>query len=83
MSADTPIEPDSALDADRRTVLRDVASHLIPAAHGMPAAGSVVDDRRLDFVLRARPDLADELHAALRPELGDDPARRLAAVGDR
>ena len=48
----------------------------------MPAAGDVVDDRRLDFVLRARPDLVDALRAALRRELGDDPARRLAALGD-
>jgi hypothetical protein len=78
VSHDPPFERDGAVDAGRRSVLRDIASHLIPAAHGMPAAGNVVDDQRLDFVLRARPDLADDLHAALRPELGDDPARRLA-----
>ena len=80
MSGDEPLELDSALDPARRTVLREVASHLIPAAHGMPAAGDVVDDRRLDFVLRARPDLVDALRAALRPELGDDPGSRLAAL---
>ena len=46
----------------------------------MPAAGDVVDDRRLDFVLQARPDLVEALRAALRPELGDDPGSRLAAL---
>jgi hypothetical protein len=75
-----PFDLDGALDAGRRAVLREVASHLIPAAHGMPAAGDVVDNRRLDFVLRARPDLVDALRAALRPELGDDPGSRLAAL---
>lgn len=80
MSGDEPLEIDRVLDPVRRAVLREVASHLIPAAHGMPAAGDVVDDRRLDFVLRARPDLVDALRAALRPELGDDPGSRLAAL---
>jgi hypothetical protein len=70
----------TALDPARRKVFRDVASHLIPAAHGMPAAGDVVDDRRLAFVLRARPDVVDALRAALRPELGGDPGSRLAAL---
>ncbi|CAN5706755.1 hypothetical protein BH23CHL7_BH23CHL7_24780 [soil metagenome] len=32
------------------------------------------------FVLRARPDLVEPLQAALRPELGDDPADRLPAL---
>jgi hypothetical protein len=80
VSGDEPLEIDRALDPVRRAVLREVASHLIPAAHGMPAAGDVVDDRRLDFVLRARPDLVDALRAALRPELGDEPGARLAAL---
>jgi len=88
MSGDTRPELDTELDADldtgldpaRRAVLREVASHLVPAAHGMPAAGDVVDDRRLAFVLRARPDLVEALRAALRPELGDDPGTRLAAL---
>lgn len=70
----------TALDPERRKVFRDVASHLIPAAHGMPAAGDVVDDRRLAFVLRARPDFVDALRAALRPELPADPGSRLAAL---
>lgn len=72
--------PLSAFDADRRAVLAAVGDLLIPAAHGMPSAGEVVGEARLRFVLGARPDLAEPLHAALRPELGDDPAARLAAL---
>ena len=49
------IELATALDPARRRIFTDVASHLIPAAHGMPAAGDVVDERRLAFVMRARP----------------------------
>jgi hypothetical protein len=84
MAGDARPNPDAELEIDidpaRRKVFRDVASHLIPAAHGMPAAGDVVDDRRLAFVLRARPDVVDALRAALRPELRGDPASRLAAL---
>ena len=80
MSADEPFELDRALDPRRRAVLRGVASHLIPAAHGMPAGGEIVDDHRLGFVLQARPDLVDPLRAALRPLLGEDPGARLAAL---
>ena len=69
-----------ALDAARRATFALVADYLIPAAHGMPSAGEVVGEARLDFVLRARPDLAESLRAALRPELGDDPATRLATL---
>src|SRR5262249_20080245 len=36
---------------------------------------------RLRFVLGARPDLAEPLRAALRPELGGDPQARLDALG--
>ena len=43
----------------------------------MPSAGEVVGEDRLRFVLNARPDLADPIRAALRPELGDDPQARL------
>ena len=68
---------DHVLDAARRAVLAALADALVPAAHGMPSAGVVVDDARLAFVLGARPDLAEQLWAALRPELGDDPAERL------
>jgi hypothetical protein len=69
-----------ALDAGRLATLAVVADHLIPAAHGMPSAGAIVDAGRLAFVLGARPDLREPLVAALRPELGDDPAARLAAL---
>lgn len=68
------------LDAGRLVVLAQIADHLIPAAHGMPSAGAVVDAGRLAFVLGARPDLREPLAAALRPELGEDPAARLAAL---
>lgn len=80
----TPIElspdPLEGLGPDRRATFAAVAGHLIPAAHGMPSAGEVVGEARLRFVLRARPDLAEPLHAALRPELGEDPAARLAIL---
>ncbi len=73
---------DPTLSSAERAVFAAVADHLIPAAHGMPSAAEVVTDARLAFVLRSRPDLADALHAALRPELGDDVATRLAALAD-
>ncbi len=72
--------PDEGLDAGRRAVLTAVADLLIPAAHGMPRAGAVVGDTRIRFVLGARPDLAAPLAAALRPELGDDAAARVARL---
>jgi hypothetical protein len=72
--------PPATLDAGRRAALAAVADLLIPAAHGMPSAGGVVGDARLRFVLAARPDIADPLRAALRPELGIDPAARLALL---
>lgn len=70
----------SGLDAGRLATLAAVADHLIPAAHGMPSAGDIVHEARIAFVLAARPDLADPLADALRPELGDDPAARLAVL---
>jgi hypothetical protein len=54
-----------------------IADLLIPAGGDMPSAGEVVGEDRLRFVLNARPDLADPIRAALRPELGDDPQARL------
>jgi len=68
------------LDAARMATFAAVADHLIPAAHGMPSAAEVVGDDRLRFVLTARPDLIQPLAAALRPELGEDVATRLAAL---
>jgi len=73
-------DPLVGFDEQRMAVLAAVAGHLIPEAHGMPSAGVVVDETRLRFVLGARPDLAEPLHSALRPELGDDPAARLAIL---
>lgn len=75
-----PSDPLLNLDEDRRATFAAIADHLIPEAHGMPSAGSVVGDVRLRFVLNARPDLVEPLRAALRPELGSDPSARLAAL---
>lgn len=75
-----PSDPLLAIDEDRRATFAAVADHLIPEAHGMPSAGAVVDDVRLHFVLNARLDLLEPLRAALRPELGGDPAARLATL---
>jgi hypothetical protein len=74
-------DPSAPLDPDARHRFAAIADHLIPQAHGMPSAGEVVDDRRLGFVLGARPDLAEPLRASLRPDLGDDVAARLDALG--
>ena len=60
-----------------RATFAAVADHLIPAAHGMPSAADVVTDDRLRFVLRARPDLAEPLKAALRPSWATTSAQRL------
>jgi hypothetical protein len=65
-----------------RETFAAIADHFIPAADGMPSAAQVVDDGRLAFVLRARPDLADPLKAALRSELGDNVQERLAKLAD-
>jgi hypothetical protein len=73
-------DPLGVLDPGRRATFTAVAGHLIPAAHGMPSAAEVIGDVRLRFVLRARPDLVEPLRAALRHELGDDPAVRLEAL---
>jgi hypothetical protein len=75
-----PSDPLTAFDAGERAVFAAVADHLIPEAHGMPSAAAIVGDARLRFVLNARPDLVEPLRQALRPELGDDPAARLAAL---
>ena len=75
-----PADPLLALEPDLRARLSVLADQLIPEAHGMPSAGAVVGDARLRFVLGTRPDLIDPLRAALRDELGDDPAARLAAL---
>ncbi len=77
----TSTDPLARLDPAERATLGTIAGRLIPAAHGMPSAADVLDDTRLRFVLHARPDLLEPLRAALRRELGDDPAARLDALG--
>ena len=67
-------------EAGQRATLAALAAHLIPAAHGMPSAGDVIDDKRLRFALEARPDLVEPLRAALQRDVPADPAARLAAL---
>ena len=55
----------ATLTDEQRSNLAAVADRLIPAAHGMPSAGAVVNEERLRFVLTARPDLLEPLRAAL------------------
>ena len=69
------------LDQRELATLGAIADHVIPAAGEMPSAAAVVDDDRLEFVLRARPDLAEPLRAALASHLGDDPQVRLDRLG--
>ena len=71
-----------ALDDGERATFAAVADQLIPAVAEMPSAADVVTDSRLEFVLRARPDLAKPLKAALRPDLGEDVAQRLARLAE-
>jgi len=66
-----------ALDEREQATFAAVAGHLIPAVADMPSAADVVHDGRLEFVLRARPDLAKPLKAALRADLGADVEERL------
>jgi hypothetical protein len=70
----------TGLDEARRETFARIADFLIPEAHGMPSAGSVITEGRLGFVLTARPDLAEPLETALRPGLPDDPGERLAEL---
>ena len=69
------------LDQRELATLAAIADHLIPAAGDMPSAAAVVDADRLEFVLRARPDLAEPLRTALAAHLGDDPQVRLDRLG--
>jgi hypothetical protein len=81
MTASEPAAASAILEPAEASILAAVADHLIPAAHGMPSAADVVTADRLRFVLASRPDLLDPLRSALRPELGQDPAARLEALG--
>jgi hypothetical protein len=75
-------DPTANLAEEERANLAAIADRLIPAAHGMPSAAEVLTDDRLRFVLGARPDLAEPLRAALRPDLSSDVADRLARLAD-
>ena len=70
------------LDDRERATFAAIADQLIPAADGMPSAADVVDDARLSFVLRARPDLTEPLKAALREDLGPGVGERLTKLAD-
>jgi hypothetical protein len=84
MSAADPAVVAGMVDDELRDRLRRFADVLIPAAHGMPAAGAVgVADGQLDKVLAVRPDLAEPLARAVA---GVDPADHvtsLALLGER
>jgi hypothetical protein len=71
MSEGLDIRP-SVSDITRRG-LETVGDHLIPEAHGMPAAGAMgVGSSQLDIVLSSRPDLAPHLERAFTgSDLGD------------
>jgi hypothetical protein len=75
------IDEVATLRGEERATLAAIADRLIPAAHGMPSAADVVTDKRLRFVLNARPDLLEPLRSALGAELGDDVDARLEALG--
>jgi hypothetical protein len=72
--------PRPRLDGEEHATLAAIADHFIPAADGMPSAADILTDDRLAFVVRARPDLAEALKAALRSELGADVGERLTAL---
>src|SRR3954452_10940338 len=82
MPATATVQPRTTLEPLERATFAAIADHLIPAAHGMPSAGDVVDDDRIAFVLRARPDLNEPLRAALRLDLGGDVQGRLNALAN-
>ncbi len=69
------VEGAATLTDEQRANLAAVADRLIPAAHGMPSAGAVVNEERLRFVLTARPDLTEPLRAALGAGPADVDAR--------
>src|SRR3954453_13766855 len=82
MPATATIEPRTSLEPLERATLAAIADFLIPAAHGMPSAADVVNEDRISFVLRARPDLTEPLRAALRLDLGNDVQGRLNALAN-
>jgi hypothetical protein len=83
MSHPDGVDIPALTDPERRRTFAAQADALIPAAHGMPSAGTIVDDGRLRFVLTARPDLAAPLSAVLAEPVGDDAQRRLDELAGR
>jgi hypothetical protein len=60
------VEIGSPVGESTRRALETVGDHLIPEAHGMPAASAMmVGTAQLDVVLSSRPDLAPFLERAL------------------
>jgi choline dehydrogenase-like flavoprotein len=51
--------PRLPLDDGQRRRLRAIADMLVPAGDGMPGAGAVLDDARLDRAVRSLPDTVD------------------------
>src|SRR3954447_22118032 len=82
MPATATVQPRTSIEPLERATFAAIADFLIPAAHGMPSAADVVNDDRIAFVLRARPDLTAPLRAALRMDLGNDVEARLNALAD-
>lgn len=78
---DYPDAPET-LSQDARDRLRAIATQLIPNAYDMPAAGAILTDTLIDFVLGARPDLTARLNRGLRPELAHDAVDLLEHLAD-
>ncbi len=73
----------ASLDARHRQVLSGLADVLIPAGADMPSASEAgVAGHWLDEVLRARPDLAEELAALLEAAADEDPATAIQRLQD-
>jgi hypothetical protein len=84
MSASDPTLVAGVVDDGLRDRLRRLADALIPAAHGMPAAGEVgVADRQLDKVLAVRPDLGEPLARAVADADPADYEASLARLRER
>src|SRR3954449_6752175 len=82
MPATATVQPRASIEPLERATFAAIADFLIPAAHGMPSAADVVNDDRIAFVLRARPDLTEPLRAALRMDLGNGVEARLNALAN-
>jgi choline dehydrogenase-like flavoprotein len=77
--ASSPPAPPAPLDARHRARLRALADVLIPPGDGMPGAGEILDDARVDRAVRALPDAVD-LGAVLDRGIDRDAAGWLAEL---